>query len=394
MKITAIRATPVNIPLETPFFWSVGTYPGTSKTIIEVETDEGITGLGEAPSWDCADVINRYMGPKLIGRDPIDIAGCEMQCVPEWRVVQNTDDASVVKAFGGIEIALWDIRGKAWDKPLYELLGGAVRKEIPFTEYFSFRLETDGCGGEMSPEEISDYCLKMQDEHGSTLFEGKLSVGDPLLEIDTVRMLRERLGQRAMIRLDANMSWSLSTARIILREIEPLNIRNYEDPVATYEEMAQLRKHSAIPFSTHIPDLRRAVSLGVPDNIVTNFAVLGGIRRTIRFIGACEAMGVGFWCYSGDAGICTAAYLHMVAATEWIHEPSQSLFRWQTDDVIEEGPFRQEHNVIPVPEGPGLGVTLSPKGLKRCHERFVNDGPVNHFYDPGCPDRLRRLPLD
>jgi glucarate dehydratase len=394
MKITDVHATPVNIPLEAPFFWSVGLYPGTSKTIIEVETDEGIVGLGEAPSWDCAELINNTMGPLLVGRDPIDIAGCEMQCVPEWRVVQNTDDASVVKAFGGIEMALWDIRGKAWNKPLYELLGGAVRKEISFTEYFSYRVEKNGRGGEMSPEAIADYCLKMQNEYGSTMFEGKLSIGDPYLEIATVKMLREQLGNRAMIRLDANMSWSLSTARQILREIEPYNIRNYEDPVATFEEMAQLRKNSAIPFSTHIPDIRRILALGVPDNIVTNFAVLGGIGRAVRFIGACEAMGVGFWCYSGDAGICNAAYLHVVAATQWIHEPSQSLFRWQTDDVIEEGPFRQTNNVIPVPEEPGLGVTLSPKALKRCHERFVNDGPIDHFYDPNCQGRLRRLPRD
>lgn len=244
----------------------------------------------------------------------------------------------------------------------------------------------------MSPEAIADYCLKMKDEYGSTMFEGKLSVGDPDLEIATVKMLRAKLGNKAMIRLDANMSWSLSTARQILREIEPYNIRNYEDPVATFEDMAQLRKNSAIPFSTHIPDIRRILALGVPDNIVTNFAVLGGIGRAVRFIGACEAMGVGFWCYSGDAGICNAAYLHVVAATQWIHEPSQSLFRWQTDDVIEEGPFKQTNNVIPVPEGPGLGVTLSPKALKRCNERFVNDGPINHFYDPSCPDRLQRLP--
>ena len=394
MKITSIKATPVNIPMDIPYFWSVGLYPGTSKVIIEVETDEGITGLGEAPSYDCAEVISKDMGPKLIGRDPFDIAGCEMQCVPEWRVVQNTDDASVVKAFGGIEIALWDIRGKAWNKPLYELLGGAVRKEIPFTEYFAYRIEQDGRGGETTPEAISEYCLKMKEEHGATMFEGKLSLGDPHLEIATVKKLRETLGERVMIRLDANMSWSLSTARQILREIEPYNIRNYEDPVATFEEMAMLRRNFSTPFSTHVPDIRRAVALGAPDNIVTNFAVLGGIRRTIRFIGACEAMGIGFWCYSGDAGICTAAYLHMVAATEWMHEPSQSLFRWQTDDVIEEGPFRQSNNVIPVPEGPGLGVTLSPKGLKRCHERFLKEGPVNHFYDPHCPGHLLRLPRD
>ncbi len=394
MKITKIRVTPVNIPLEIPIYFSAGLYPGTSKTIIEVETDEGIVGIGEAPSPDCAGIIERDIGPRLIGRNPFDIAGCEMSCVPEWRIVQNTDDSAVVKAFGGIELALWDIRGKAWNQPLYELLGGAVRKEIPFTEYFAYRPRQNDIGGEMTSEEITDYCLRMKEAHGSTYFEGKLTGSTPGDEIATIKQLREKLGDEAMIRLDANMAWSLSTARRILREIEPYNIRNYEDPVATFEEMAALRQHSAIPFSSHVPDIRRAVALGTPDAFVTNFAVLGGINRTIRFIGACETMAIGFWCYSGDAGIASAAYLHVVAATQWIHEPSQSLFRWQIDDVIEEGPFKPKNNVIPVPEGPGLGVNLSRKGLKRCHERFLQDGPMDHFYDPHAPGRLRRLPLD
>ncbi len=393
MKITQVKATPVNIPMEVPFHWSVGVYPGTSKTIIEVETDEGIIGLGESPSWDCAETINRDMAPRLKGLDPIDIAGCELVCLPEWITVQNTDDAGPVKAFGGVEMALWDIRGKAWNQPLYQLLGGAVRKEIPFTEYFAFRQESDGKGGETSAEEVAEYCLRMREEHGSTMFEGKLTLGDPELEIKTVRLLREKLGEKAMIRLDSNMAWSLPTAKYILREIEPLNIRNYEDPVATFEEMASLRKHSSIPFSSHVPDLRRAVALGVPDTFVTNFAVLGGIGRAIRFIGACEAMGVGFWCYSGDAGICTAAYLHLSAALQWISEPSQSLFRWQYLDVIEGGPFRQKNNVIPVPEGPGLGVRLDPVGFRLAHEKFRDEGPVNHYHDPFNPGRMRRLPL-
>lgn len=393
MKITAIRTTPVNIPLEVPIYFSMGFFPGTSKTIIEVETDEGLVGLGEAPSPDCTAMIEHDLGPRLIGRDPLDIADCELSCVPEWRVVQNTDDSSVVKAFGGLEIALWDLRGKAWNQPLYKLLGGAVRKEIPFTEYFAYRPEHNGLGGESSPEQIRDYCLRMHDEHGSTLFEGKLTGSTPTNEITTVKLLRQALGSEAMIRLDANMAWSLPTALRILREIEPYNVRNYEDPVATFEEMAALRKHSAIPFSSHVPDIRRAVSLGAPDAFVTNFAVLGGINRAIRFIGACEAMGIDFWCYSGDAGIATAAYLHMVAASQWMSEPSQALLRWQFVDVIEEGPFKPKNNVVFVPEGPGLGVTLSRDGLKRCHELFRNDGPMDHFYDPLNPGRLRRLPL-
>jgi glucarate dehydratase len=392
VKITAIRATPVNIPLEAPLWWTGGLYPGTSKVVVEVETDEGVVGLGEAPSVDVTATI-LAMGEKLRGHDPLDIAGAESKCVPPWQIVQNTDDPSVVKAFGAIEIALWDIRGKVWGQPLYALLGGAVRTEIPFTEYFGFRQRVGDVGGESTPQEVLEHCLRMREEYGSAYFEGKLIVGDPKLEVQTVRALREGLGDEAMIRLDSNMQWSLATARRVLRELEDLNVRNYEDPVATFEEMAQLRVHSTIPFSTHVPDIRRAVALGVPDAIVTNFAVLGGITRAVRFIGACEAMGVTFWCYSGDTGIATAAYLHMVAAQPWITEPSQSLFRWQVGDVIEGGPFRQVNNVVPVPEGPGLGVTLDRGELARWHRHFQENGPLDHFHDPLRPGTHRRLPL-
>jgi glucarate dehydratase len=393
MNISKVTVTPVNIPLETPFFWTGGYYPGTSKAIVEVETDEGITGLGEAPSAHLTPVV-KEMGSRVIGKDPLDIAGIENVCIPPWQIVQNTDDSSAVTAFGGLEIALWDIRGKAWNQPLYRLLGGAVRKEIPFTEYFAFRVKQNGLGGEMDPKAVADYCVRMKETHGATMFEGKLILGDPRLEIETVRAIREALGPDDMIRLDANMQWSLSSARRVLREIEPYDIRNYEDPVATFEEMALLRQHSSIPFSTHVPDIRRAVALGVPDNIVVNFAVLGGVNRAVRFIGACEAMGVGFWCYSGDAGICTAAYLHMTAAMPWIHEPSQSLFRWQIADVIEGGPFRQENNVIPVPEGPGLGVVLDREALSRWHRHYDENGPMDHFYNPDRPGNFKRLPLN
>jgi glucarate dehydratase len=393
MKITAVRLTPVNIPLDIPFLWTGGLYPGTTKVIIEVETDEGLTGLGEAPSDEVMPAL-RSMVDRIVGRDPLDIADLERRCVPPWQIVQNTDGNAVVRAFGAIEIALWDLRGKAWGQPLYQLLGGAVRRDIPFTEYFSFRATADGAPAEMTPEAIVDYCLRMREEHGSTFFEGKLILGDPGLEIETVRRLREALGPGAMIRLDSNMQWSLATARRILRELEPYDLRNYEDPVGTWEEMAALRQHSSIPFSSHVPDIRRAVALGVPDTIVVNFAVLGGIGRALRFIGACEAMGVGFWCYSGDAGVCTAAYLHMVAAMPHITEPSQSLFRWQIGDVITGGPFRQRDNVVRVPDGPGLGVELDRDALARWHRHYLDNGPMDHFLDPWGDGHHRRLPLN
>lgn len=392
MRITDVRLTPVNIPLELPFLWTGGLYPGTSKVIIEVETDEGLVGLGEAPSDQLLPEL-RDVAARVIGGDPLDIADLEARCVPPWQIVQNTDGNAAVVAFGSLEIALWDLRGKAWGQPLYQLLGGAVRRDIRFTEYFAFRAAADGSRAELRAEDVVEHCLRMREEHGSTLFEGKLIQGDPDLEIRTVRLLREALGPAAMLRLDSNMQWSVPTAIRVLREIEPYDIRNYEDPVGTFEEMAVLRRHSSIPFSTHVPDLRRIVALGTPDTIVVNFAVLGGITRAIRFIGACEAMGVGFWCYSGDAGICTAAYLHVSAAMPHLTEPSQSLFRWQVGDVIEGGPFRQRDDVVRVPEGPGLGVTLDRAALARWHRHYVEHGPMDHFLDPAASGRYRRLPL-
>jgi glucarate dehydratase len=196
MKITTVTVTPVNIPLETPIFWTGGYYPGTSKAIVEIGTDEGLTGLGEAPSAHLATVIESF-APRIIGKDPLDIAGIENVCIPPWQIVQNTDDSSCVTAFGGLEIALWDLRGKIWNQPLYQLLGGAVRKEIPFTEYFSYRVEQNGVGGEMTPQAVADYCLRMQAEHGATFFEGKLILGNPRLEIETVKVLRSDSGATA-----------------------------------------------------------------------------------------------------------------------------------------------------------------------------------------------------
>jgi glucarate dehydratase len=394
MKITDIKVTHVNVPFDAPFWWTAGLYGGASKSIVEVETNEGVVGLGEAPWWHFGEVIRQEIAPALIGADPFDLADCETRCVPPWQITANTGENAASVAFGAVELALWDIKARAFAMPLYKLLGGAVRKDIPFTEYFSFRPERDGAGGEMTPEAIVDYCLRMREAHGSTFFEGKLILGEPRLEIRTVRMLREALGEDAMIRLDSNMQWSLTTARRVLREIEPYNIRNYEDPVATFEEMAALRQHSIIPFSTHVPDLKRAVALGAPDYFVCNFAALGGLARTLKFIAACEAMGKGFWCYSNDLGIMTAAYLHVVAASPWITEPSQSLFRWQVGDVIENGPFRQTANMVRVPEGDGLGVTLDREAMTRWHQHFVDHGPMSHFHDPAMPGRYRRLPLN
>ena len=394
MKIDAIKATPVNIELEAPYFWVQGTLPGFTQVIVEIQTDQGITAIGEAAGAISAEIINNVMGPRLIGKNPLDIMSLERLCLPSWRGVNSGNDYLAIRAFGGLEMALWDFRGKLWNQPLYQLFGGAIRREIPFTDYFSYRQEKKGKGGEDSPEAVADYCVKLNEKFGSTYFEGKFSTPDPKLALGAVRMIRKRLGDEVMIRIDSNKAYSLPTAIQLAPSLEELGVRNWEDPVGTFEEMARLRRHTSIPFSTHNIDLSRAVNLRAPDAFVTDVSTHGGFSRLLRFIGACEAMGLDFWPYSGDSGVGMAAYLHVCAATEWIREPGQSLLHWQAGDIIEGGPMQLKNNMIPVPEGPGLGVTIDSGLLERHHRLFLENGPMNKFYDPQAPGVFRRLPLN
>ncbi|HEY4333507.1 MAG TPA: mandelate racemase/muconate lactonizing enzyme family protein [Ilumatobacteraceae bacterium] len=393
MKIAAIRATPVNIPLEAPYLWAFGELPGFTRTIVEVETDDGIVGVGDVNGAGAAATIVELFAPVLIGRDAVDINGAEAVCVPWWKGVQSINDFATIAAFGAVETALWDIRGKAWNQPVHALLGGAVRTEIPFTDYFSFRADGPGVRGERTAEEVADYCVRLREEHGTTNFEGKLSTRDPRHGLRAVQLIRERLGEDVLIRVDSNAAYSLATALRMAPELEALGVRGWEDPVATFEEMARLRRHCSIPISTHNIDLARAVAIGAPDALVTSPSIVGGIGRFARLAAACEEMSVDLWCYSGDSGIGTATYLHVCAAIGWIREPNQSLLRMQPIDVIAEGPFRPRNNVVPVPTGPGLGVTLDPDKLAFAHRLFVDDGPLDKYHQPHRPGEYRRLPL-
>ena len=393
MKITSLRATPINLPLEAPYLWSYGSLAGFSKTILEVETDEGLIGLGEGPSPAYAALIDKVLAPRLIGRDPIDIQGAEEVCLPGWRGLGTDIDFSLLRAFGAVEMALWDIRGKAWGQPVYKLLGGAHRHLISFTDYFSFRAQGESAGGERTIPEVVNYCLSLKERFGTTCFEGKFSDVPSRTSIELLEKLRDALGSDAVLRIDSNKAYSLSEARRIARAIAPLDIRCWEDPVGSFEEMAELRRHCDIPFSVHTPDLRRAIALGVPDALCTDITIHGGISRTQRFIAACEQMGRDFWFYSGDSGIASAAYLHLAASNVHVREPSQSLFRQQPIDVIVEGPFQPRHNTVEVPHGPGLGVTLAPDKLALCHRLFVENGAYDKFHNPDRPGVMRRLPL-
>lgn len=384
MRISKIVVHRVNIRFEAPYEWVPGWSHGHTKGIVEVHTDEGIIGLGEVATLDDVDYLEGRMARQLVGLDPLDLDGCLASCVPEHRTLSNLLDERAVRVFGGVEIALWDIRGKHLGAPLHVLLGGPARTEIRFSEYFSFRRDR-----ERTPDDVGAYCARMHAEHGSTIFEGKVGFGGPDVEI--ARAVREAIGPNAALRLDANMGWTAAEAERLLPRLEELDIANLEDPVADLDALPRLRRKTTIPFSAHTPALRHAARFGAPDRIVLSLTRLGGIRETVKFIHACELMGVGFWFYSGDGGVATAAYLQVSAALPYLEQAHQSLLRWYVDDVIAGGPFRPENDVVPVPKGPGLGVELDRDSLGRCAEDFERNGELSQLDAGGGPfRRLRR----
>ena len=382
MKIARIRVHKVNLPLVTGYRWAPGVYFGATKGLVAVETDAGLTGWGEVANPELADLVMAEMSGPLLGADPTDIEDCSRRVLPEIRTLKNTHDDSLVRAFGGVEIALWDLKGQALGLPIYTLLGGAARTTLGVSEYWALRVPSATERGEATPLEVARYCARMRETYGSTLFEGKLGVLDLDTEVEMVKEIRAAIGPDATLRLDANMAWPLNTARRALERLAPYDIANIEDPAASFFDMAKLRQHSVIPFSSHVPDLRLAVELGVPDTFVLNVTRLGGLRETMKFIGACEAMGVGFWFYSGETAVGTAAYMQLAAALPYLDQPGQSLLRWYADDVISPR-FEPRENKLPIPTGPGLGIRVDLEAVRRCEERYAREGVMVQLGEPG-----------
>ena len=160
MKITDILIHKVNLRLVTGYRWASGVYLGATKGIVEVHTDTGIIGWGEVATVEQADMVAHEFAPRLFGVDPSNIDDCYRRCLPEIRTLLNTHDAGLVKAFGGLELALWDIKGKALNVPIYSLLGGPVRHEIGFSEYFALRVPSATEPGESTPLETGSWSRK------------------------------------------------------------------------------------------------------------------------------------------------------------------------------------------------------------------------------------------
>jgi glucarate dehydratase len=395
MKITDIRWTPAFIPIEAPLRYAFGSHPGFSRIIIEVETDEGITGLGECYSGASRAGQLAEMKPLLMGADPMNLERIR------WRVSAPSAQKLFgnVLGFAGIEFAILDIQGKAWNKPVCDLLGGRVRDEIPFSAYLFYRYANDAGAGEVSDlEQMVGFANDVVKKYGFKTLKYKNGVLPPDQEIETFIALRKAFPKHR-IRLDPNAAWTVTTAVHVARRLHDYDMEYLEDPV--WGMRAMQRVNAKAPWVTlasnmsvfAFEDLAPAITADVLDVVLLDPHWYGGIQRAQLAGQICGAMGIDAGMHSGaEFGISQAAMLHLAASLSNLVLAPDSHYHHLTDDIIVGGKLPYRDGAMAVPIGPGLGVSLDYDKLARYHELAERQEMGSWTDDPKHPGRIMTQP--
>jgi len=372
VKITAVRTVVAWGPRRSAYGAATRTALGlaavSEHAIVFIETDRGVTGLGEIASVFqrrgrlLARDVEAMLGPAVLGEDPRRIA----------YLVQKMDRAleGVEEAKAGIEMALWDILGKTLDTPIYALLGGKVRERIPLSYSVPF--------GE--PKAMAEFALERVREGHRTI---KVKVGsEPARDLEAVARVREAIGPGVRLRVDANMAWrSAKEAIRLIRAMEPWDLELVEQPLPPRElvALAEVRRAIGVPLmadeSIRTPrDAMDVIRHGAADIANVYVTEAGGLLNASRIFSLCEATGMP--CMIGsmpEFGIGTAAQIHLgVAMTNLGPDSDTCGVLYHAEDLLTR-PLRIEGGYAYPPEGPGLGVEVDLDVLARWHRAAPAD---------------------
>lgn len=395
MKIIDVRWTPAFIPIEAPLRYAFGSHPGFSRIVVEVETDEGLIGLGECYGGASREGQLAEMRPMLIGEDPMELERIR------WKLAAPT----ALKLFGhtlgfaALEFACLDLQGQILGKPVCDVIGGKLRDEVDFAAYLFYRYANEQGKGEISnAEQMVAFAQELVTKYGFTTLKYKNGVLPPDEEIATFKALRGAF-PRHRIRLDPNAAWSVTTAVRVARELNGSDVEYLEDPVWGMRAMA--RVNAKAPWVTlasnmsvfAFEDLVPNAFMEMVDVVLLDPHWYGGISRAKLAGQVCEAMGVDVGMHSGaEFGISQAAMLHLAAALPNLTAAPDSHYHHLTDDIIAGGKLKFENGKMRVPAGPGLGVKLDRDKLAKYHELSRNRQMGSWIEDPTRPGAITFQP--
>jgi glucarate dehydratase len=391
MKISGITITPIAFA-DPPLLNAAGVHePFAIRAIVEIATDEGLTGLGEtyadarhfealeaaARSIEGADVyhteeIYRRVGAVTGADSPVIASGLAGTSAPADRV------------FSPFEVACLDIQGKAAGRPVADLLGGAVRQEVPFSAYLFYKWaghpgqDADDWGEALDPEGIVRQATRMVGEYGFTALKLKGGVFPPDQEAEAIRALRAAF-PALPLRLDPNAAWTPETGIAVARDLAGV-LEYLEDPTPGIDGMAQVASQAPMPLATNMcvvafSDVPEAIRKDAVQVVLSDHHYWGGLRRSKLLAGICDTFGLGLSMHSNShLGISLAAMVHLAAATPNLSYACDTHWPWKTEDLVKGEPLTFSGGAVRVPEDPGLGIELDRDALGVLHEQYLRCG--------------------
>lgn len=399
MKISDIKATTVTVPLEAPLRHANGCHWGRFvRTIVEVETDEGLIGLGEmGGGGESAEAAIKAMKSYLVGRDPARLEEMSFLIANPTASLYNNR----TQILAALEFACLDILGQKWGVPVSEILGGRLRNRVPFASYLFFRYANpqNGRGEIRTIDQLVNYAQELKNRCGFTSHKLKGGVFPPEYELECYRALAAALGGDRF-RFDPNAVWSTETSIWFGQQIE--NIRNdyLEDPVFGMSGMRRVREKVRMPLATNtvvvnFEQLAMNVLNTAVDVILLDTTFWGGIRPCVKAAQVCQTFQLGVAVHSsGELGIQLATMLHLGAVIPNLSFAADAHYHHLADDVIQGGKFRYEDGAISVPNGPGLGVRLDRDKLAEYAEAYQRLESYPYDQDPLRPGWTPIIPND
>ena len=367
MKITRIETIPVQVPInpQRAIRGGGGAHTVSPFLLLKVHTDEGLIGLGEVsctPIWSgedqvtAAHIIADFIAPVLLGQDPTEVERLTA------RIAKAVAGNPFTKA--GLEMALWDLLGKAAGLPVYRLLGGPVRDFVP-TKFSVSGLEPDRAA------EIAAWAV------GRGFRTMKVKVGvEPEADVARVRAVRDAIGPDVRLGVDANGGWTPRAAIRTIRRLEEFGIYFAEQPVPALDVtwLADVRAHVNVPVMADesvytLQDAMAVARAGAADVLSVYVGKGGGIGPARKVAAVAEAAGL--TCTVGsnlEMGIASAAMIHLAMATPGIGAEEfpcdiLSVFFYENDLLAEPLPIAA--GSARAHEKPGLGVELDEAMVAR-----------------------------
>jgi L-alanine-DL-glutamate epimerase-like enolase superfamily enzyme len=344
---------------------------GVTDVIVKLTTDDGLVGWGESCSGSNVESVLEVLNacrPMLIGRDPWNRDAIWHDCFRNdlWFYRESIFNL----AYPGIDIALWDLCGKAVRQPLYRLLGGLRRRQVGYFYYLSY--------GDL--DDLRHECREGV-ERGYTQFYRKVGV-DIRQEIEAMAIIREEIGPRRFIQLDGNESWTVAEAVRNLAALDRWDVGFAEQPVPSQpiENMIDLRSKTRVPLAFNEGLWRVDRVTEVIRRRAADFLVFGpywvGTLANFHRLGhqaAIEGLVVNKHTH-GELGIFAAANQHVLLNLPRINEGNQQTAQMMQDDVLTSPIPITTSPWWGIPEGPGLGIEVDEDKVAKYHDNYQRVG--------------------